>query len=412
MRSLTELILGRAAGKSVSPGDTVEARVDLAAFHDLTGYHVVENVEKVGGSVNVGNLVVAFDHMVPPPTQRAAEIQVSLRRFVRDRGVLAFHDVGDGILHQLLLERYAIPGTVVMGADSHTVTVGALGAFAQGLGASDVAAIMMTGSTWLVVPEPVKVTLFGRLREGVMGKDVALYILGKYGAEYFNGNSLEFYVEYPREFQMDYRATVANMGIEMGADALMFVPDVVTVEYIKSMRGMDVDVPMVKGEYSDEIDIELDSIEPLVAAPNSVDNVKFISEVEGVSVDYVFIGSCTNGRLSDIEVAARILNGRRVRSRCIVIPASRSVFEEALRLGYIDILARAGCVVTFGTCGPCIGGHFGIAGPDEVVLSTSNRNFKGRMGHPSARIYLANPAVAAASALEGKITDPRRYLRP
>ena len=411
MRSLTEMILSRAAGRGVSPGDVVEVEVNLVAFHDLTGYHVVEVVEKVGGNVNAGNLVVAFDHMVPPPTQRAAEIQVSLRKFVRERGVSAFHDVGDGILHQLLLEKYAVPGAVVMGADSHTVTVGALGAFAQGLGASDIAAIVMTGSTWLVVPEPVKVTLLGSLRDGVMGKDVALYILGKYGAEYFNGNSLEFYVERPREFPMDYRATVANMGIEMGADTLMFIPDVVTVEYIKNMRGVDVSVPMVKGEYNDEISIELDSIEPLVAAPDSVDNVKSVGEVEGMDVDYVFIGSCTNGRLSDIEVAARILKGRRVRSRCIVIPASRSVFEEALRLGYIDILTRAGCVVTFGTCGPCIGGHFGIAGPDEIVVSTSNRNFKGRMGHPSAKIYLTNPATAAVSAVEGKIVDPRKYLR-
>ncbi len=201
------------------------------------------------------------------------------------------------------------------------------------------------------------------------------------------------------------------MGIEMGADTLMFIPDVVTVEYIKNMRGVDVSVPMVKGEYNDEIGIELDGIEPLVAVPDSVDNVKSVSEVEGMDVDYVFIGSCTNGRLSDIEVAAKILKGRRVKSRCIVIPASRGVFGEALRLGYIDILTKAGCVVTFGTCGPCIGGHFGIAGPDEVVVSTSNRNFKGRMGHPSAKIYLANPATAAASAVEGKIVDPRKYLK-
>lgn len=410
MQTLTEVILSRAAGRSVSPGDVVEVKVDLVAFHDLTGYHVVENIEKVGGNVSVGNLVVAFDHMVPPPTQRAAEIQVSLRKFVRDHGVLSFHDVGDGILHQLLLERYAVPGTVVMGADSHTVTVGALGAFAQGLGASDVAAIVMTGKTWLVVPEPIKVTLSGSLRGGVMGKDVALYILGKYGAEHFNGYSLEFYVDDPKEFPMDYRATVANMGIEMGADTLMFIPDTVTVEYVKVMRGMEFNVPIIKGAYNDEIDIELGRIEPLVAAPDSVDNVKSVSEVEGIDVDYVFIGSCTNGRLSDISVAAKILKGKRVKSRCIVIPASRSVFEDALRLGYIDILTRAGCVVTFGTCGPCIGGHFGIAGPNEVVVSTSNRNFKGRMGHPSAKIYLANPAVAAASAVEGKIIDPRKYL--
>ena len=410
MSSLTEMILNKAAGKNVTPGDVVEIKVDLVAFHDLTGYHVVEVLEKADTNFSTNNLVVAFDHMVPPPTQRSAELQVFLRKFIKDNGALAFHDVGDGILHQLLLEKYAMPGSVVMGADSHTITVGALGVFAQGLGASDIAVIMATGSTWLMVPEPIKINLMGILGRGVMGKDVALYILGRYGAEYFNGYSLEFYIENPKEFPMDYRATVSNMGIEMGADTLMFIPDNITAEYIKTTRGIDIKFPEVKGIYNDEIDIELDKIEPLIAAPYSVDNVKSVDELEGTEVDYVFIGSCTNGRLSDVEAAARILKGKRVKSRCIVIPASRSVFNEALRLGYIDILTNAGCVVTFGTCGPCIGGHFGIAGPDEVVVSTSNRNFKGRMGHPTAKVYLANPATAAVAALEGKITDPRKYV--
>jgi 3-isopropylmalate/(R)-2-methylmalate dehydratase large subunit len=410
MPSLTETILNRASGKSVTPGDIIEIKVDLVAFHDLTGYHVLEVLEKVNTNFSTNNLIVAFDHMIPPPTQRAAEIQDFIRKFIKTNNALAFHDIGDGILHQLLLEKYALPGTVVMGADSHTVTVGALGVFAQGLGASDIAAIMATGSTWLIVPEPIKVNLIGNLKNGVMGKDVALHILGQYGAEHFNGYSLEFYIEKWQNFPMDYRATIANMGIEMGADTLMFIPDKITAEFIKTNRGIDIKIPEIKGTYNEEIEIELDKIEPLVAAPHSIDNIKTVDEVEGTDVDYVFIGSCTNGRLSDISIAAKILKNKKIKSRCIVIPASRDVFNEALKLGYIETLTKAGCIVTFGTCGPCIGGHFGIAGPDEVVITTSNRNFKGRMGHPTAKIYLANPATAAATALEGKIVNPRKYI--
>lgn len=410
MPSLTETILNRASGKNVAPGDVVEIKVDLVAFHDLTGYHVLEVLEKANANFNTKNLIVAFDHLIPPPTQRSAEIQDFIRKFIKTHNALAFHDIGDGILHQLLLEKYVMPGNVVMGADSHTITVGALGAFAQGLGASDIAAIMATGSTWLVTPEPIKVKLTGNLKNSVMGKDVALYILGQYGAEYFNGYSLEFYIENGENFPMDYRATIANMGIEMGADTLMFIPDKITAEFIRTNRGIDIKIPEIKGTYNEEIEIELDKIEPLVAAPYSVDNIKTVDEVEGTEVDYVFIGSCTNGRLSDISTAAKILKNKKVKSRCIVIPASRDVFNEALKLGYIETLTKAGCIVTFGTCGPCIGGHFGIAGPDEVVVSTSNRNFKGRMGHPTAKVYLANPATAAVAALEGKIVNPRKYV--
>jgi 3-isopropylmalate/(R)-2-methylmalate dehydratase large subunit len=412
--TLTEKILGRASGRGVSPGDIVEVRIDLAAFHDLTGYHVVEVMEKLG-KVKIWDLdrfVVAFDHLAPPPTQRAAEIQVGLRRFVKSAGVKFFHDVGEGILHQILLEKYALPGQVVIAADSHTTTVGAVGAFAQGMGASDVAAALILGKTWMLVPEPFMVRLEGKPKLGVMGKDLALYLLGRFGAEGFNGKSLEFSVKEPGAFPMDYRATVSNMGIEMGADAAMFIPDMETVDYLRRTRGLETKpiTPDPGAKYVDEFTVDLGELEPMVAAPHSVDNVKPVVEVEGVDVDYVFIGSCTNGRISDMEVAARILRGRRVRSRCIVIPASYDQYMKALDAGYIEVLSRAGCIVTYGTCGPCLGGHFGIAGPDEVVVSTGSRNFRGRMGHPEARIYLSNAAVAAASALEGKLADPRRYM--
>jgi 3-isopropylmalate/(R)-2-methylmalate dehydratase large subunit len=409
--TLTEKILSRAAGKPVSPGDVIEVNVDLVAFHDLTGYHVIEVMEKAGlmKVFDKSRVIIAFDHLAPPPDTRSAEIQVSIRKFVKNMRIPNFHEINSGILHQLMLEKYADPGMVIVAADSHTSTSGAVGAFAQGMGASDVAAAVITGKTWVVVPQPFKIKLLGTPAKWITGKDVALKILGDFKADYFNGMSIEIHVENPKSFPMDYRATVANMGIEMNADALMFIPDQETIEYIKTMRGYEPRIirPDNNAKYIDEYTIELDKLEPLVAAPHSVDNVKVVNEVEGTLVDQVFIGSCTNGRLSDLEIAAKILKGKRVKSRCIVIPASYSLFKKALELGYINILAEAGCIITYGTCGPCLGGHFGIAGPDEVIVSTSSRNFKGRMGSPDSKVYLSGPSVAAASALTGVITDPR-----
>ncbi|MEZ0319273.1 MAG: 3-isopropylmalate dehydratase large subunit [Pyrobaculum sp.] len=414
MPTWTEYIFYKKLGKTPNPGEVVEVVPDLVGFHDLTGYHVLEVLEKMGMEVYDKNKVmVAFDHLSPPPTQRAAEIMVYIRKNVKALGLPNFYDVGGGILHQIILEKYAMPEQVIFAADSHTNTAGAVGAFAQGLGATDVAATLKLGKTWLVVPTPFAIKAVGSFPLGVMGKDVALHLLGVFGAEGFNGYSIEVLVERAKSFPMDDRATVANMSTEMGADALMFVPDEVTSEYLKNARGVDYKPPALEpGQYYDKYTIELDELEPLVAAPYSVDNVKSVREVEGVEVDQVFIGSCTNGRLSDIEIAAKILKNGKAKTRCIAIPASYDVFRRSMELGYIDVLTKAGCVITYGTCGPCLGGHFGVAGPGEVVLATSNRNFKGRVGHPDAKVYLANPAVAAATALTGKITDPRPLLHP
>ncbi|EWG07904.1 MAG: 3-isopropylmalate dehydratase large subunit [Candidatus Aramenus sulfurataquae] len=411
MQTLTEKILSRAAGRTVSPGDVAEIKVDIVGFHDLTGYHVIEVMEKAGLEkvFDKSKVVIAFDHLAPPPDQRSAEIQGYIRKFVRKMGLPNFHDINFGILHEVLIENYANPGQVIVAADSHTTTSGAVGAFAQGMGASDIAAAVITGRTWLMVPEPFKVVLKGEPAKWINGKDVALKILGEFKADYFNGMSIEVEVEKPRAFPMDYRATVSNMGIEMNADALMFVPDEETVNYIKTMRGYE--PPVVKpdqgAKYVDAYTIELDKMEPLVAAPHSVDNVRTAREAEGIEVDQVYIGSCTNGRISDFEVAAKILKGRTVKTRCIAIPASYKMFKQAMELGYVETLVNAGCIVTYGTCGPCLGGHFGVAGPGETIVSTSSRNFKGRMGSVDSKVYLAGPAVAAATAATGKITDPR-----
>ncbi|MEL9997901.1 MAG: 3-isopropylmalate dehydratase large subunit [Sulfolobales archaeon] len=413
-QTLTEKILSRASGRKVAPNDIVEVSVDLVGFHDLTGFHVIEVMERIGREViyNPKGLVIAFDHLVPPPDVRSAEIQKLVRGFVRKHGIVNFHDVGSGILHQILLENYVLPGQVVICADSHTSTAGALGAFAQGMGATDVAAVVATGKTWVTVPKPFKVVLKGSLKKWVTGKDVALEILKEFKSDYFNGMSVEFFVENPQSFPMDYRATVANMGVEFNADAVLFIPDDETVRYVKVERGYECGkvLPDPNAEYVDEYTVELGNVDLLVAIPPNVDNVKSVREVSGLDVDLVFIGSCTNGRLSDLEIAAKIMDGKRVKSRCVVIPASRKVFIKALELGYIQTLVDAGCVVTFGTCGPCIGGHFGVAGPDEVVISTSNRNFIGRMGSPTSKTYLVGPAVAAASAITGKLSEPGDVL--
>ncbi|AAY79670.1 3-isopropylmalate dehydratase large subunit [Sulfolobus acidocaldarius] len=411
-QTLTEKILSRASGKNVSPGDVTEIKVDLVAFHDLTGYHVIEVMEDVG-TLKVFDrekLVIAFDHLAPPPDVRSAEIQGQIRNFVKKTSVPNFYDINSGILHQIMIERYANPGQVIVAADSHTSTSGAVGAFAQGLGASDVAAAVITGKTWVMVPQPFKITLEGKPARWINGKDIALKILGDFKADYFNGMSLEIFVKEPSAVPMDFRATVSNMGIEMNADALMFVPDQETFNYIKTARGYEPQMvtPDSDAKYVDEYNIDLSKLDPLVAAPHSVDNVKSVNEVEGTPVDQVFIGSCTNGRISDLEMAAKILKGKKVKTRTIVIPASYQLFKKALELGYVQTLADAGAIITYGTCGPCLGGHFGIAGPGETIISTSSRNFKGRMGSPDAKVYLSGPAVAAATALEGKITDPRR----
>ncbi|MFN3804963.1 MAG: 3-isopropylmalate dehydratase large subunit [Pyrobaculum sp.] len=411
MQTWTGYIFYRKTGRIPTPGEVVEVTPDLVGFHDLTGYHVLEVLEEMGMKVfDRERVVVAFDHLSPPPTQRAAEIMAYIRRHVRALGLPHFYDVGGGILHQVILEKYAKPEQIIFAADSHTNTAGAVGAFAHGMGATDVAAMLKLGKTWIVAPTPLAVYIRGTFPKGTSGKDVALHLLAEFGAEGLSGYSVEAFVENPKAFPMDDRAAVANMSTEMGADALMFTPDPVTVAYLEA-RGVSYSPPRLElGGHHDRYEVELDKLEPLVAAPHSVDNIKSVREVEGVEVDQVFIGSCTNGRLGDLEVAARILKEGKARSRCIAIPASYDVFRKALELGYIDILTKAGCVVTYSTCGPCLGGHFGIAGPGEVVLTTTNRNFRGRVGHPDARIYLANPATAAATALRGKITDPRSVM--
>ncbi len=414
--TMTEQILSRHVVEGrVEPGEIVTVRVDKVLFHDLTGYHVIEVMEKAGRAApfDPKRIVVVFDHLVPAPTVRAAEVQAKTRSWALRHGVV-FRDVGHGIMHQVVVDEGLVrPGEVVVGADSHTNTAGAVAAFATGMGASDVAYAALFGEVWMRVPEPVEVRLSGSLRPGVTTKDLALKMLGDHGAGFANYKALEFTGPAVRSLSVEDRMTVSNLSTEMGAKVGLFPADDTTLEYY---RGLGVEAerlePREGAEYTDRLEYDLGEIEPMVAIPYRVDNVKPVSEVEGVEVDQVFIGSCTNGRLSDLEAAARILKGRRVhpRVRCIVIAASRRVYEEALKRGIVEVLTEAGCLVTWGTCGPCIGGHYGVLGPGEVGVFTTNRNFRGRTGHPTAKTYLVSPYTAAATAVEGRLADPRRYL--
>ncbi len=415
MSTLVEKIFSRACGKSVSPGDIVEVNVDLVMFHDLTGFHVVEVMRKVGVErvFDVNKLVVVFDHFVPPPDVRSANLQRGLREFVRRHGVPKFHDVGDGICHVLMVERgYARPGMFIVGADSHTTTSGAVGAYATGMGASDIAMAVLTGRIWSHVPDVIKVELTGRLPKGVTAKDVILHVIGEHGADAANFRALEFHGDALRELNIDERMTLSNMSVEIGAEAGVVVPDEVTVSHFRDL-GIEVKpiLPDSNARYSDEWVVDVSKLEPKVAVPHRIDDVKSVTEVEGDDVNEVFIGSCTNGKLTDLMVAAKIMKGRKIKvDRCVVIAASRRIFLKALEMGIVRTLVEAGCTVTHSTCGPCLGGHFGVVGDGEVAVSTGSRNFRGRMGSPNAKVYVSSPAVAAATAVEGKIADPRRYL--
>ena len=411
--TMAEKIFSEKVGRKVEVGEIVEAPVDMAMVHDLTGPHVVEVVREIMGKDYVWDptkVAVIFDHQAPADRIRSAELHILMRGVVKRLGIKKFHDVGDGICHQVMVEeRYVKPGMLVVGADSHTVTYGAVGAFATGIGASDMAMVWITGKLWFKVPESVKAVVEGTLPKGVFPKDVILHIIGTVGADGATYKAVEFHGDTVKDMSIAGRMVLANMSVEMGAKAGMVPADEKTVDFFYGTVkpfGPDPDA-----EYQDEWRFEVNRLEPQVAVPYSIDNVKPVSEVEGIEIDQAFIGSCTNGRLEDLEVAAKILKGKKVKSsRCIVIPASRKVFAEALKRGYIEIFIEAGCFVAHSTCGPCLGGHLGVLGPNEVAIASTNRNFRGRMGHPTSKTYVASPATVAASAVEGKITDPRKYL--
>lgn len=401
-------------GKPVKPSEIVVMDIDLAYAHDGTGPLAIDAFKELGSNKvkDPSKIRFVIDHASPSPNEGASNLQLKLRSFAKQHGV-KLYGVGEGICHQVIPENEALkPGMFIVGADSHTVTLGAFSLFATGIGSTDFAEVMISGKLWFKVPEAIKVGLEGKPSPGVMSKDLILRIIGDLGADGSTYMSVEFQGEGVKSLSMASRMTVCNMVVEMGAKNGLFPLDETTKKHVNmnGVKDLNVFKPDPDAEYSRSLNYKLNELEPVLAVPHNVENVKPVKELEGLEVNQVFIGSCTNGREEDFEIAARILSKKGVKKglRCIAIPASRKVFLNLLRNGIIEKLVSAGCTVAHSTCGPCLGVHFGILGSGEVAVSTSNRNFKGRMGNPESSIYLASPATAAASAAEGVITDPRK----
>jgi 3-isopropylmalate/(R)-2-methylmalate dehydratase large subunit len=412
--TLAEKILAAHANKKrVSPGDFINARVDLVLSNDVTAPIAIQEFQKLGVKrvFDPEKVVMVPDHFTPNKDIASAEQAKLMREFARKQGIIYF-EVGEaGIEHVLLPEQgMVLPGEVIIGADSHTCTYGALGAFATGMGSTDIAVAMATGDIWMKVPPTIKLVYNGRLGKWVGGKDLILYTIGDIGVDGALYSAIEFSGEAIEALSIDGRFTVANMTIEAGGKAGLFGVDNKTQLYVKSRaeRPYLVYEPDSDAEYARIIEYDVSALEPQVALPHSPANSKPISKLKNIKINQVVIGSCTNGRLEDLRLAAQIIKGNKVHPgvRCIVIPGTQQVYLDALIEGLIETFVRAGAAVSTPTCGPCLGGHMGVLADGERCLSTTNRNFVGRMGSPKSEVYLANPAVAAASAITGKITNP------
>jgi len=417
--NIAEKILARASGKEeVKPGEIVQPKVDMAMANEITGPLAIQAFKKIGVSKVWDNsrIVLIQDHQVPADTVKSAELHRIMRRFAEEQEIKFFYDVGfGGICHQIMVEKgHALPGELIVGADSHTCTYGVLGAFAMGIGSTEMAAVFATGEIWLRVPSTIRVNSTGSFRKHVTPKDLILYIIGKIGASGATYKAVEFTGSTISQMTISGRMTLCNMAVEMGAKTGLINPDDVTLNYVKSRAGRP--FKALKSDpdavYERTLEIDVDGLEPQIACPHSVDNVKPVKSVEGIEINQAFLGSCTNGRLEDLKAAAEILKGKKISKgvRMIVTPASQEIYLQALRNGLLEIFVKAGALVSNPTCGACFGGHMGLLAPGEVCISSSNRNFIGRMGSPEAEIYLASPITVAASALAGKIVDPTGYL--
>jgi len=414
--TIAEKILAKKSGKDVvRPGEFIIANVDLAMSHENADM-VLKSFKKLGIEKvwNPEKIVIIFDHRIPAETVTTASTHKRLREFVKAQGIKHFHDIGYGICHQVLAEEYDKPGMLIVGTDSHTTTHGALGAFSTGVGATDMSMVWATGKIWLRVPETIKIVAKGKWPKGVYSKDFIIYTIGKLGVAAADYKAVEFHGPAIEELSISSRLVISNLSMEMGAKTGIIPPDKKTIEYVKKNIGTDFEpvLPDKDAEYAAVYEIDVSEIEPTVAAPHSPGNAKPVKELEGTKINQAFIGTCTNGRLEDLEIAAKILEDHKIHPdvRMIVGPASKRILKEAMKRGLIDIFIEAGAVIIPPGCGPCLGKHQGVLAPGEVCISTANRNFKGRMGSPEAFVYLASPATVAASAIEGKITDPRKYL--
>ena len=417
MTLVEKILAAHTDRKRVSPGEFISIRADLILANDITAPIAIKEFQRIGVKqvFDPQKIVMVADHFVPNKDIASAEQVKMMREFAYEQGVIYF-DVGQtGIEHALLPEQgLVLPGDAVIGADSHTVTCGALGAFATGMGSTDVAAAMATGDIWTKVPPTIRLIYHGSLPKWVGGKDLILYTIGNIGIDGALYSAMEFTGEAIGALPMDGRFTMANMAVEAGAKAGIFRVDSKTLDYIKprAKRPYTVYEPDDDAEYWQVIEYDVSSLEPQVALPHSPANTKPVSQVGNIEIDQAVVGSCTNGRLEDLRVAAQVLTGRKVhpKVRCIIIPATQQIYLDALHEGLIEAFIRAGAVVSTPTCGPCLGGYMGILAAGERCISTTNRNFVGRMGSPKSEVYLSSPAVAAASAITGKITRPEEIV--
>ena len=414
-QTISEKILARSSGNdTVRPGQIVDGIVDLLYMHEMLAMALIPFGEIGTAAVwDPSKIVVTLDHWVPPPTPEIAKMHQTIREFCHRQGIQRFHDVGDhGIVHQLIAERgYAQPGDLVIGSDSHTNMVGALGAFAAGIGATDTAAVMATGRLWLRVPETLRIEIRGSLSQRTGAKDVILKVIGTTGDDGARYAAVEFTGTTVKAFPMNERFVLCNMTTEMGAKVGMIEADRVTKEYLahagrpfREIRSDD------DAAFAKTIAFDVDGMGPQVACPSNPANLKPVEDVEGTKIDVAFLGSCTNARIEDLRIAASLLKGEKVAPgvRFQITPASQIIYRQALREGLIEVFLDAGATFTSSTCGPCFGGHLGTLAGDEVCISSTNRNYPGRMGSPQAQVYLASPWTVTASAIHGEITDPRK----
>ena len=414
--TLAEKIVGSHAERDVSAGESIIAKIDYAFTHDASGPLVIQQLKQLGSTkvFDPERVIVFIDHAVPSPRREISNDHSLLRRWTSEAGV-KFHDAGTGICHQVMAELYASPNTIIVGTDSHSVMAGAVGSFATGMGATDIAVAMSLGKTWLRIPETYHFIIDGSLPKGVYSKDIILHIIGMLGADGATYKSIEFSGKAVDEMEMHERLTLSNMVVEAGAKVGLIASDSITRKYLRERGREDSFVELHADSnalYEKTFEINASELNPLVSMPHSVDNLKPAGEIQGVKVDQVLVGSCTNARLEDLQIVAEILKDKKVAPgvRLIVTPASGEIYATALKDGSISTLLDAGAIVTPSGCGACFGALGGIPADGEAIFTTTNRNFKGRTGNPSASTYLGSPATAAATALRGVITDPRDVL--
>jgi 3-isopropylmalate/(R)-2-methylmalate dehydratase large subunit len=413
--TFAEKALARAAGvSSARAGDILDAAPDVIFSHDNTA--AIRRIFEKTGALRIRfpeRIVITLDHAVPAPTTQHAQNHAEIREWVAQQSINHFFEVGRGICHQVISEEaLVLPGETILGSDSHSTHFGWLGAYGMGVGRTEMAALWATGELWVRVPEAMRITLTGKLAPGVTAKDISLRIIGDRGVDGGGYRSIEFTGDTLTTLSLDQRAVIPNMMAEFGAMNAYLPPDQTIFDYLDHNRTRDYTplYPDPDAIYSEEYSLDVSALEPQIALPDQPDNVVTLSDAVGQPIQQAFIGTCTNGRLEDLQAAAEVLHGRKVRCRLVIIPASSQVLLEATRSGVLATLIEAGATIGTPGCGPCMGNHMGVPAPNEATISSANRNFKGRMGTPDAPIYLASPYVVAASAITGRITDPREFL--